>query len=173
MPIWLTLWRLTGWGWESTMVFCATTDKTGGIRRWDCSDLLWFHSPHQVLHSIVCWTFLEIEDLNRILLSHCPSCGWTPSFPGLTEVVSGVVLEFSHLVLGEFNIHADAALSGVTQDFMTFKIIMGLPCEGISRNWVNIKSLQSIKHLSWPGWVHIFWELGKNCLKTTQKHHYL
>ena len=65
-----------------------------------------------------------------IFLVHCLLLGKEkkPSLPVLTKLVSGVVLESPRLVmLGDFNIHIEAALSGVFQDLMTSITTTGYP----------------------------------------------
>ena len=56
-----------------------------------------------------------------------PCCIPTVSLPELMEVVSDLVLRTPRLlVLGDCNIHAEAALTGAAQDFMAAMTIMGL-----------------------------------------------
>ncbi|XP_061490084.1 uncharacterized protein LOC133388035 [Rhineura floridana] len=73
--------------------------------------------------------YLKLGGRDRIgilLVYHPPRCS-TVSLPELAGVVSGLVLESPRLVvLGDFNIHAETALSGVAQDFMASMTTMGL-----------------------------------------------
>ena len=58
---------------------------------------------------------------------HPPCCVPTVSLPELTEIVSDLALRTPRLlVLGDLNIHAEATLTGVTQDFIATMTTMGL-----------------------------------------------
>lgn len=72
--------------------------------------------------------YLGLGTRNRlgILLVYCPPCLLTGSLTELTEVVLDLLLRTPRMiVLGEFNIHAKADLSGQAQD-MAAMTAMGL-----------------------------------------------
>uniref|UniRef100_A0A803TC32 Reverse transcriptase domain-containing protein n=1 Tax=Anolis carolinensis TaxID=28377 RepID=A0A803TC32_ANOCA len=72
---------------------------------------------------------LRVGDRDRlgILLVYRPPRCTTVSLPELAEVVSGLAVESRRLiVLGDFNVHAEANLSGAAQDFMAAMATMGL-----------------------------------------------
>ena len=67
------------------------------------------------------------DRLGILLVYRPPCCVSTVSLPELTEVVSDLLLRTPRLlVLADLNIHAEAALSGVAQDFMATMTTMGL-----------------------------------------------
>ncbi|KAF7239822.1 Craniofacial development protein 2 [Varanus komodoensis] len=66
------------------------------------------------------------DRLGILLVYRAPFCP-TVSLPELTETVSDLVLRTPRmLVLGDFNIHAEASLTGAAQDFMASMTAMGL-----------------------------------------------
>ena len=77
------------------------------------------------------------DRLGILLVYHPPCCVPTVSLPELTEVVSDMVLRTPRLlVLGDLNIHAQAALTGAGQDFIAamttmelFQCVIGLTHE--------------------------------------------
>ncbi|KAF7247270.1 Netrin receptor UNC5B [Varanus komodoensis] len=73
--------------------------------------------------------YLVLGDRDRLgilLVYRAPFCP-TVSLPELTETVSDLVLRTPRmLVLGDFNIHAEASLTGAAQDFMASMTAMGL-----------------------------------------------
>ena len=67
------------------------------------------------------------DRLGILLVYRPPCCVPTVSLPELTEAVSDLVLRTPRLlVLGDLNIHAEAALTGAAQDFMAAMTTMGL-----------------------------------------------
>ncbi|KAF7235017.1 C-type lectin domain family 2 member D, partial [Varanus komodoensis] len=73
--------------------------------------------------------YLVLGDRDRLgilLVYRAPFCP-TVSLPELTETVSDLVLRTPRmLVLRDFNLHAEASLTGAAQDFMTSMTAMGL-----------------------------------------------
>ncbi|KAF7236187.1 putative RNA-directed DNA polymerase from transposon BS [Varanus komodoensis] len=73
--------------------------------------------------------YLVLGDRDRLgilLVYRAPFCP-TVSLPELTETVSDLVLRTPRtLVLGDFNLHAEASLTGAAQDFMASMTAMGL-----------------------------------------------
>ncbi|KAF7254804.1 RNA-directed DNA polymerase from mobile element jockey [Varanus komodoensis] len=73
--------------------------------------------------------YLVLGDRDRLgilLVYREPFCP-TVSLPELTETVSDLVLRTPRmLVLGDFNLHAEASLTGAAQDFMASMTAMGL-----------------------------------------------
>ncbi|KAF7252108.1 putative uncharacterized transposon-derived protein F52C9.6, partial [Varanus komodoensis] len=73
--------------------------------------------------------YLVLGDRDRLgilLVYRAPFCP-TVSLPELTDTVSDLVLRTPRmLVLGDFNIHAEASLTGAAQDFMASMTAMGL-----------------------------------------------
>ncbi|KAF7247959.1 putative RNA-directed DNA polymerase from transposon BS [Varanus komodoensis] len=73
--------------------------------------------------------YLVLGDRDRLgilLVYRAPFCP-TVSLPELTETVSDLVLRTPRmLVLGDFNLHAEASLTGAAQDFMASMMAMGL-----------------------------------------------
>ena len=70
--------------------------------------------------------YLKVGAWGRILLVYLPPCCSIVSILELAKLVLVVVLESPWLVLGDFNVHAEALLSGVTQDVMSSMTTMGL-----------------------------------------------
>ncbi|XP_061464713.1 uncharacterized protein LOC133376492 [Rhineura floridana] len=102
--------------------------RGGGIAVVYRSSIPLVRHPIQMANGLECLHItLGQRDRLGILLVYRPPCCPTASLTQLTEVVSDLLLRSPKLlVLGDLNIHAEAALSLAAQDFMTCMTAMGL-----------------------------------------------
>lgn len=102
------------------------------------------HFPDALLPTApILIVYLKLGLRIGILLAYCPSHTPQVSLPELTEAILDLTLRMLRFaVLGSFNIHTEAALTGASQDFMAAMTTMGYP-----RTFWYLQ--QQVLHLIW------------------------